>query len=502
MLLLILPLKAVSGYRIVSPDQLTPLIFEFLEDNKDLPEQELSSSLKKYLVDQGFTFAQVVVSDAAGVPTVEVKSGFMGKAKVRGNEHFGEESILENLNWKTGEPFNYTKFYNHTARFNKYRFVNVDSKLKPVRGHRGEIQVDADFHVKDQYPISPYIRLSNDGTDQSSGWRSTVGLEVWESLLANDRFNLSYTLDPKDASQLSSYLASYQCGSQEFRHTFHAGYSDSTYENVTPTALDMEIAGDGFFAGYSGVLSLNSREPDSLALSFGISYLDLGSRIYLFKSKLLASDEDLSLFLPRIGLQGKFANPGGLRGSSFWSLGVVSDLSSSDEIELAAQNPEIKKGFYVPQLSFVFVEPLKFFDQNGGIKLKVDGQSSNKPLPTTLKKSIGGMSSIRGYREREAYGDSGVSMNLEYSFGADSASLLGFDGNFQNVIFYDAGYVSNEGSTASVDDSIGMQSFGAGLLGNFEDNTDFLLQVGVPLTVTSNTNAYDARTHFSIHFRF
>jgi len=149
MLLLILPLKAVSGYRIVSPDQLTPLIFEFLEDNKDLPEQELSSSLKKYLVDQGFTFAQVVVSDAAGVPTVEVKSGFMGKAKVRGNEHFGEESILENLNWKTGEPFNYTKFYNHTARFNKYRFVNVDSKLKPVRGHRGEIQVDADFDVKD-----------------------------------------------------------------------------------------------------------------------------------------------------------------------------------------------------------------------------------------------------------------------------------------------------------------------------------------------------------------
>ena len=81
-------------------------------------------------------------------------------------------------------------------------------------------------------------------------------------------------------------------------------------------------------------------------------------------------------------------------------------------------------------------------------------------------------------------------------------SIFGLDGNVQNIFFYDAGYVSNEGVMASVNDSTGMQSFGAGLIGNFDETADISLQVGVPLADTLNTPMHDARTHFSINFRF
>lgn len=495
MLLLILPLQAGVDYRVVSPEQLKPFISDFLEDNRNLPKNKASLALKEYLIKQGFTFAQVIFSETGGVPTLEVKPGFMGRAQVKGNDHLGDEGILTNLNWKKGDPFNYSKFYNSTSRLNKYRFVQVDSKLKPVRGHDGEIQVNADFKVEDQYPISPYIKVSNDGTEQSSGWRSTVGLEIWESLVPNDRLNLSYTLDPENASQLSSYFASYQFGSSELSHTFYAGYSDSEYENVV-SSLSMDIAGDGFFAGYGGLLSLNS---DSLALSFGLSYLDLGSQISLGSTKY---NEDLTLLLPRIGFQGKISHSGILRGDTYWSVSAVSDFGSTDETELKVQNPELERGFWVPKASLAFIEPLEILDVKGGIKLKIDGQASNAPLPTSLKKSIGGMSSVRGYREREAYGDSGFSMNFEYSFGTEPTSVFGLNGNLQKVFFYDAAHVSSEGTLTAANDSIGMQSFGAGFLGNFEGNTDFSLQVGVPLTDTLNTEAHDARTHFSINFRF
>ena len=495
MLLLILPLQAGVDYRVVSPEQLKPIISDFLEDNRNLPKNKASLALKEYLIKQGFTFAQVIFSETGGVPTLEVKPGFMGQAQVKGNDHLGDEGILTNLNWKKGDPFNYSKFYNSTSRLNKYRFVQVDSKLKPVRGHDGEIQVNADFKVEDQYPISPYIKVSNDGTEQSSGWRSTVGLEVWESLVPNDRLNLSYTLDPENASQLSSYFASYQFGSPGLSHTFYAGYSDSEYENVV-SSLSMDIAGDGFFAGYGGLLSLNS---DSLALSFGLSYLDLGSQISLGSTKY---NEDLTLLLPRIGFQGKISHSGILRGDTYWSVSAVSDFGSTDETELKVQNPELERGFWVPKASLAFIEPLEILDVEGGIKLKIDGQASNAPLPTSLKKSIGGMSSVRGYREREAYGDSGFNMNFEYSFGTEPTSVFGLNGNLQKVFFYDAAHVSSEGTLTAANDSIGMQSFGAGFLGNFEGNTDFSLQVGVPLTDTLNTEAHDARTHFSINFRF
>ena len=262
------------------------------------------------------------------------------------------------------------------------------------------------------------------------------------------------------------------------------------------SSLGMDITGDGFFAGYGGLLPLAS---DSLALSFGVSYLDLSSQISLGTAKY---NEDLNLFLPRIGFQGEISHPGNFRGATHWSISAVSDLGSTDESELKIQNPELDKGFWVPKASIAFIEPLEILDVKGGLKLKVDGQASSVPLPTSLKKSIGGMSSIRGYREREAYGDSGVSMNFEYSLEAESTSIFGLDGNLQNVFFYDAGYVSSEGALTAANDSIGMQSFGAGLLGKFEENTDFSLHVGIPLVDSLNTKAHDARTHFSINFRF
>jgi hemolysin activation/secretion protein len=502
LLLSILSIHAQDNFRVVSPEQLKPTIFEFLDDHRNLSDTELSKSLKEYLVAQGYTFVQVSVSKTAGVTTLQVKPGFMGKAKVAGNEYLDEDGILDHLDWETGQPFNYSKFYNQTSRLNRYRFVQVDSKLKPVRGHDGEIQVNADFNVEDQLPLSPYISISNDGTEQSSGWRTRVGLEIWENFMPNDRLNLSYSLDPKDASQLSSYFASYQFGSSDFTQTVYAGYSDSEYENVTSSTLNMDIAGDGFFAGYSAVYPIGLVDPNSLAVSFGFSYLDLSSQIFLGNNKLLASDEDLTLFLPRIGLQGKFANPFGLRGDGFWSLGAVSDLSSSDDNELNIQNPELEKGFWVPKVSFAIVEPVEFLGAKGGIKFKLDGQASSEPLPTSLKKSIGGIASVRGYREREAYGDTGMSMSLEYSMMSEKTSIFGLDGNVQNIFFYDAGYVSNEGVMASVNDSTGMQSFGAGLIGNFDETADISLQVGVPLADTLNTPMHDARTHFSINFRF
>jgi len=173
--LLLLSISSAFGndqLRVVSPDELKPLIYEFLEDSNDLSNAQLSKSLKDFLIQRGYTFAQVSLSKTAGVTTLEVKPGFMGKANVSGNKFLQEDGILDNLDWETGKPFNYSKFYNQTSRLNRFRFVQVDSKLKPVRGHEGEIQVNADFDVQDQYPISTYINVSNDGTEQSSGWRN------------------------------------------------------------------------------------------------------------------------------------------------------------------------------------------------------------------------------------------------------------------------------------------------------------------------------------------
>ena len=54
----------------------------------------------------------------------------------------------------------------------------------------------------------------------------------------------------------------------------------------------------------------------------------------------------------------------------------------------------------MPRASLAIVEPLQLLGVRGGLKLKVDGQASSEILPISLKKSIGGIATVRGYREK------------------------------------------------------------------------------------------------------
>ena len=58
--------------------------------------------------------------------------------------------------------------------------------------------------------------------------------------MTNDRFNLSYTMDPQNASKQFSSFASYQFGTSGFRQSIYFGYSDSSNDNLV-SSLDMDI---------------------------------------------------------------------------------------------------------------------------------------------------------------------------------------------------------------------------------------------------------------------
>ncbi len=477
--------------RVFSPEKLDPLVTNFVNINENLSVNDLSEGLKNYLVNKGYTFTQVKISETAEYSALTVLPGVMGEVDISGNEQLSSEGILNKLGWKKGEPFNYSSFFSKSSSLNRYNFIQVDSKLKPTRGTDGKIVVNANFEVEDQFPAISTISFSNDGTEQSSGWRSRIGVEFWEVLKPQDTLNFSYTLDPTDSSQLSSYFSSYQLKSDDFIHSFYAGFSDSDYDNVVSPSLNMDIAGDGFFAGYSLLHLLAGAADDSLALSFGLSYLDLNTKIFVGTPSIFAGEEELSLLLPQIGIQGKLPQVLGMEGDSLWSLGVQTDLGGSGNFE---------KGFWIPKASLVIAEP--FESLAGGLKLKLDGQLSSGNLPVSLKKSLGGLSTIRGYQEREAYGDSGVSLNFEYSMLSENLSLLNADINYQNVFFYDYGHLSNRGKLTSASDSVDLQSIGAGMNGSIENSVDFSLLVGVPLTETLDTNSNDARIHFKLNYTF
>ena len=137
-----------------------------------------------------------------------------------------------------------------------------------------------------------------------------------------------------------------------------------------------------------------------------------------------------------------------------------------------------------------------------GLYLNLAGQLASDSLPVSLQKSIGGARTVRGYREREAFGDHGFHVNAELRLSARKASLFEIEGSMQPLFFYDYGYVSSEQTFTGAEDSLGMQSFGAGVIGSFKHGLNVNLHVGFPLESTPQSDGDSPRAHFELNYRF
>lgn len=488
----------LSGTPIVCSDNLRDILEKRLSDHSDLSANDAAKELETYLRQNGYPFAQAKAVNLDGRKVISIKEGKVGTAKVTGNEHLSTKGILKNLDWNSGDSFNFGKFQRRAAQLNRNRFIVVDTKLSPSRADDGEVIVDADFKVKDNVPISGNLDVSNSGTPQSSGWRSKLGVEMWEPFSGSDRISLSYSTDPLEASELQSYSFAYQASYGSFSHALFGGFSESEYSNQVSQS-DLFLS-DGIYLGFLGSYGFNSGRLDGISLTYGLTYLKSASQVTL--SGFSFQEAEVPLYLPRIGLQGSFQNPWG-DGQSTWSGSFVSDLSTSDNAELSLQRPGVEKGFFVTNISFSTFEPLDLGLASGGISLKLNAQTASDALPPALQKGLGGQFGIRGYEENEGLGDRALLLNLEYRFDAQSGSLLGLEGNFQKLAFYDFGYSKFISLPGASSDSSNLQSFGAGMIGSLGSNTDFTLQVGVPTDDgPDGTEKLQPRAHFGLNIRF
>jgi hemolysin activation/secretion protein len=447
-----------------------------------------------HLRKNGYPFATArATSDPAnpGRFTVAVKPGKIGVGNVDGNAWLSSEGVLKSILWTEGEIFNYGKFQSAASALNRNRFVNVDSKLRPRRADNGEIIVDADFRVDDSLPVVYKARVANDGTEESSGWRASAGFDFIEPFTTSDKFSFNWLTD---AENLNSYSSQYSgTNNDNFSWVAFLGYSDSEYDQlISPVALD--ISGEGLHAGFLLSHKFAQLESGSVSWNFGLTYLDLTNRVSF--GGLPVSDQSLSFVVPRIGLQGVIDS------RAFWSLTLLTDAGSSDDADLSYQRPGASSGFFATQFTLAALKRLSFARNNVDWYFNLAGQIANDPLPASLQKAIGGVNTVRGYQEREAYGDHGVHLNTELRFGSALGKKISEHGVIHPLFFYDFGYVASEDSLSAQDDTTTMHSLGAGVRCNFKSSVDIGLHLGVPLKDTADSEAKDPRAHFSFDFRF
>ena len=460
--------------------------------------KQLTDKILNDLRSKGFTFSRITSKYVPKDKTLvfEVLVGKNGDAWVTGNNWFSNNSVLKSLSWKPGGFFNYSSFQASATKYNSNRFIEVDSKLRPRRSKSGEIIVDADFDVDDSMPVVFTANLANDGSAQSSGWRSTLGLEWWEPFPTADKISFNWLTDPESTSTLNSFTANYSGSySDNWNWAVFSGYSESEYNNVLSTG-NFDILGEGLFAGFLVSRTLSKANFGSVSANIGLTYLDLENTFAFGNSA--ANVSEISFLVPRIGLQGVIDYQDVIPGRTFWSLSLLSDAGSlNDPISFQTSNDSSE--FYIGQLSLTTLQSIAKSRQVIDLYLNFQSQLASDALPSSLKKSIGGIDSVRGYDERVIMGDHGFHLNSEFRFGAFSMADIG---NIQPFIFYDVGHVSSEPSTSGGKFATTLDSAGGGFRCSFKPSLDFSLHLATPLKDYADNKKHDPRLHFNLDFRF
>jgi hemolysin activation/secretion protein len=207
------------------------------------------------------------------------------------------------------------------------------------------------------------------------------------------------------------------------------------------------------------------------------------------------------------------------------SFNVGATFGASDTEDLSLQRAQAKADYFIQRFEAARIQPL--FGRIAGddsqkrsqwiLFLKADTQIANGALVPAEQKAIGGMDTVRGYPERDALGDNGLSGTMELrtplfalpfaarisaprtedarKTPADGASYLQF------VAFADAAHVSLNEPIEGDDSSHSLVGTGAGLRLGFSKYAQLKFDWGFPLKETG-TSESGGRGHLSMQVQF
>lgn len=483
----------------------------------------------KDLQEKGFIFATVSIykpSLVQGFLKLRVHVGQLGKVTVRGNRFQSAEQILKKVEWTTGSEFDYNTLFNRLYAINTTPGIEVTSQLRPRQEEGGRRVIDAEFTVKERWPLTGALIVSNDGAREGGDWRMRGSLQWLNPLKQDDVLGIEVAASPEDLNRSGAFSASYVLPlSEETKLSAFGGYSKSDLQNVLP---QLDLVGQGYFmgGGVHQVLWESSRAV--IEGSAGWMFLNTQNRIEL-PSGYNEYQSDLSM--PRLSVSYSSKEYDSLGGRNFVSNTIMFNfegtLGSSDQAEFANFNHNTDGNFFIDRLQFARFQKLYGDpDKIGSFTLftRFDGQIATDALPSSVQKSIGGADSVRGYLESEFAGDMGYDLSIEVRTPLLENFIVGLQKSeeflkqnpqywgihrLQALVFFDYGAVaykhgsglSGSGNLPGQSKASSIFSVGAGLRMGLTRFSQFRLDYGFPLKSTPE-RPQNGRLHFSGQLQF
>ena len=381
---------------VLKSSDIDPIISKHRFKNRTLQEINLiANELEDYYKSIGYTLVEVTI------PKQDIKDGILhlklniakvGDISVEGEKHYTKEFIQNGIVQKSGDLLNYQNLIKSLLLLNDYRDLKVSSFL---RKSSLVDSTDIVLKVEDEKPLHVDVWYDNLGSEDTS--KNRLGVDFFYGNLFRDGDEV--TINP---------VLSFAPSKTKFVSTNY-----SIPINNLQTKLRFGFLYADYLAG--GDFTDLSSEGDTLIYSTGIVHplirsitnrVDFSFNLTkkLAKNYLLdqiSSDEDITFFDTSVLWQ----NYSIYSTSSLYFSIAKGELSGNSIKSRVDEDSD----FFKTNIQFFYNRTM---NEKTNLLYTLNGQYSSSKLPPTEMFSIGGLTTVRGFKSGFKLGDSGFFTSL------------------------------------------------------------------------------------------
>lgn len=488
----------LSGNSLIEPDEANTVLRPFTGPGKTFSDIEAArQALLIAYQKAGFGAVQVVVPEQevnAGVVKLEIQQAKVSTVKVGGNKFFSKENIRRSLpNLREGETPNTREVTRdlRVANESPAKQVTVFFKSGEKAG-----EVEATAQVSDDKPTKIFVSLDNTGSGETGYQRLGVGFQYANLWDKDHVVTLQYTTSPDHISDVSIFGLGYHLPLYGHRSSLdiYGGYSDV---NSGTVAGLFNVSGSGTVGGIRLNYYLDKHGEYEHKLGLSQDYRAFQSNVD-FSGVQLGSDVTVHPISLTYSGQLRFENSGQI--GFFVGAGKnIPGGSNGDQAAFNLARTGAKASYTVYRLGANLSYP---FSSGWEVQGLFDSQYTPDALVPGEQFGLGGLNSVRGFKEREISNDSGYRASVELYSPDFSRAFKLENSRLRALVFYDQGHVKRNKALPGEVSSIGIGSIGAGLRLGLGRNFNARFEYAYVVDGAPTRAAGEQRAHFSLVYVF
>lgn len=488
----------VAGARSLARVDVEDAVYPFLgPDRTERDIEGARAALEKAYADAGYQTVGVAVpaqNVAGGIVELKVIERPVGRLRVKGAQYSSPAKMkAQTPALAEGRVLNFNDIPADLAAVNQLPDRRVTPALRP--GVLSDT-VDVDLEVKETRPVHASVEVNNRQSPNTEPLRVNTSVSVNNLAQTGHSLGFSYQASPQEPRQVKVFSGYYLA---RFPRTdWLSVMLQGTKQNSNVSTLGgAAVAGRGTTAGVRLLFNLPAVGDYAQSATLGVDYKKFDQTVNLAPTATTPATTiatPITYFPIVADYTGTWQDTERKvtteveAGLSFHFRGVGSSDALFNENRFNAGG-----SFMIFRAGLTHTRELGLgFQVNG----RLHGQIADQPLLSGEQQAGGGLDTVRGYREAEVVGDSGVFGTLELRSPSLLKHVAGLESDWRLVVFTDAGWLKVTDALTDQKNHFDLASYGGGMtvrLGDFFRTSVFATK---PLLKQGETKADELRILF------